>query len=84
MDVKGNVLYTLKKGLAFVSVNESKITASMLGVSCVISVGFVEISVGVLVYVRCLSDRSNERESTGRQGEISSEEADHAPAGIQA
>lgn len=60
----------------------------MLGVRGVVSVGFVEISVGVLVYVcvrvRCLSDRSNEHECFGGQGQISSsEEADHATTGVQ-
>jgi len=52
--------YALEKGLAFVSVNECEIMGSMLGVSCVISVGFVEISVRMLVCVPWLSECSDE------------------------
>lgn len=59
----------LEKGLAFVSVKQSKIMGPMLGVRRVISMRFGEISVGVLVYVcvrvRCLSDRGNERKCLG-------------------
>ena len=57
--------YALEKGLAFVSVNESEIMRSMLGVSCVISVRFVETPVGMLVCVPWLSECSDEGESCG-------------------
>ena len=75
--------YALKKGLAFVSVNESKIMGLTLGNSCMIRVGFVKLSVGVFGCVPCLSNGSNEQESCNPRGHISSEEADHA-GGVEA
>jgi hypothetical protein len=75
---KRDRLYALKKGLAFVSVNECKIVGMTFDASRVIHVGIVKPSVGMFVCMPCMSGGSNKRQSLHRQGQIPREEADHA------